>query len=145
MTTYNRSPALVGLMLGLAACGDEPTAARRPTLTVSAEQLAAIQSVLDDARTRLVPALLDQVMAAEMQDQLAVLTVSLAARDRERFGRALGSARVALGRYESGFGPRDTQMADAGDVVWPDAPIVETLRFQIGRIAAVALGESPEE
>lgn len=118
-----RHVILLGLAVSLAACGDEPTALRHPTLTVTAEQLAALNAALDDAMTRLVPALADHTAAQDVRRALAAGTAALAARDAARLDGGLGDARAALSRY--GLTDRD-------------APIVESLRLVIGQVGAEA-------
>jgi hypothetical protein len=112
-----------GAVVLLAACGDEPTSPRQHTLTVSAEQLAALNAALDDAMTRLVPALADQTASQDVRRALAAGSAGLAARDGTRLDAALGGARTALGRP---------------DAPESDAPIVESLRFVIERVHAAA-------
>jgi len=112
-----------GAVVLLAACGDEPTSPQQQTLTVSAEQLTALNTALDDALTRLVPALADQTAAQDVRRALAAGSAGLAARDGRRLDAALGSARAALGRP---------------DAPESDAPIVESLRFVIERVNAAA-------
>jgi hypothetical protein len=112
-----------GAVVLLAACGDEPTSPRQPTLTVSAEQLTALNTALDDALTRLVPALADQTAAQDVRRALAAGSAGLTARDGQQLDAALGSVRTALGRP---------------DAPESDAPIVESLKFVIERVNAAA-------
>ena len=79
--------------------------------------MTALSAALDDALTRLVPALADQTGAVGVRQALAAGTVGLAARDRATFDSNLGGARAALDRYEANDG---------------DAPIVESLRLVLG-------------
>jgi hypothetical protein len=123
MPKFNKSPALVGVVLALVACGDEPTAVRQPTITVSAEQLAALNAALDDAMTRLVPALADQTAARDVRQALAAATAGLSARDAMQLDASLGNARAALGRQGTAHS---------------DAPILESLQFVIERVNAAA-------
>ena len=115
------------LMLGsvaasLFACGDEPTAARRPTITLPAEQLAALNGALEDALNRLVPALADQSAAGAVRRALTAGTIGLAARDAGQLERALGTAVTAL-----------PNQPESGDV-----PILATLRLVIDQVSAAA-------
>ena len=122
MKPFGKTLMLGGVAASLLACGDEPTAVNRPTITLPAEQLAALNGAFDDALNRLVPALADQSAAGAVRQALSAGTIGLAARDAGQLERALGTAVAAL-----------PEQPDSGD-----APIRATLRLVIDQVSAAA-------
>jgi hypothetical protein len=112
--------AAVVLALALGACADAPTkpadgavlsppAASAPVLSLAG---AAGQTLLDDAKTRLLPSLAEQMLRGRLQDRLAALGAALDAGDAAATRRQL-----ALTRKLVAASARKGDGADLGSLI----------------------------
>jgi len=113
----HRTSAVVSPLLALAlgACAtDAPTTAteppaaevaKAPSLSVQGEPLAALQSAVSDAISRVLPSLGDAADHAPLRAALARADQALAADDARSLAGALRAARAALAAEREAVGP----------------------------------------
>jgi hypothetical protein len=105
-------PPLLALALG-ACAADAPTtppeppaaAATAPSLAVQGESLAALQSAVSDARSRLLPALGEEAAHAPLGEALAAADQALAANDARALAASLRDVRAAAAARREALGP----------------------------------------
>ena len=119
--------AMVALAAGVITCAvDQSPAGPQPgQITLGAAELALVQVALEDAQSRLQPALADRSVGGAVSQAFTAAAAALTARNKDDFRSAMGRAKTALASAATGS----------------EAPIVETLQLVIALIEAFVLGE----
>jgi hypothetical protein len=123
--SFRRSAAVLALTAAAAACDDLPTMPANGTDGLEAQMglvanSTGVQASVEDAITRLVPALMDAKAATPVRSALRTLAKKLDEQDQDGILDATRNAQSMLVTYERRVGPGS-----------PDAADVEAIRLAL--------------